>query len=556
MIFPGPIRGWLLPRGSATDMSLQPRDDEEKKRLLDQATRRVAELTALQEVSSALAAELDLRRVLRLVAEKTCLLTGADTASVSLVDAQRQTRTHIASFGRTGEQLQGRTLPATEGLHGWVIQRNEPLLVTDVPADPRASEIGKANYSGRSAVLAPLRIKQEVIGCLSAFDKQDSPAFTVDDERLLMIFAEQAALAIRNARLYESMQRNVARLETLQAITRRITAALALEDLLADLARAAAETIEAGHTWIGLLDAGEKVVRPVASHGIDPEYLSAIRVSIDGNVPAGQGPGGIAMRTGTAHIVRDCLNDPSFAPWREEAAVKRGWRTLLVAPLLFERQTLGMIAVFSDKTDAYSDEDIRLLETLASQAAIAIKHAQLYEEVRRLAITDPLTKLRNRRFFDELLELEAQRSKRYAGNLSLIFMDLDNFKRCNDLYGHAAGDRVLEQLAETLSHVVRQSDVPCRWGGEEFAVLLPQTNKLGSMLLAERLRQAVADQPMQLDERGRECHVTVTIGVATYPDDAVSGRALVSAADAALLLGKASGKNRVCDYAAVARPAG
>lgn len=183
-----------------------------------------------------------------------------------------------------------------------------------MPTDPRASEFGKTNYSRRSAVLAPLRIKQKVIGCLSAFDKQDSAAFSVDDQRLLTTFAEQAAMAIRNARLYEAVQRNVARLETLQAITRRITAALALEDLLADLARAAAEAIEAGHTWIGLLETGASVVRPVASHGVDQEYLAAIRVSVDENDPAGRGPGGVAMRTGSAHIVRDCVNDPSFAP--------------------------------------------------------------------------------------------------------------------------------------------------------------------------------------------------------------------------------------------------
>lgn len=107
-----------MPRGSGTDASRRVRDAEEKKRLLDQATRHVAELTALQEVSAALAAELDLRSVLQLVAEKTCILTGAETASVSLVDPQKQTRTHVASFGRTAERLQGRTLPATEGLHG------------------------------------------------------------------------------------------------------------------------------------------------------------------------------------------------------------------------------------------------------------------------------------------------------------------------------------------------------------------------------------------------------------------------------------------------------
>ena len=529
------------------------RDAEEKKRLLEQATRRVAELSALQEVGAAVVGELDLRSVLLLVAEKTCVLTGADTASVSLLDQDAQTRKHVAAFGRTAAQLlQGQAQPASEGLHGWVIQHNEPLLVADVLADPRVSEIGKTRFNRRSAVLAPLQVKRRVIGCLCAFDKQG--AFTADDLRLLTIFADQAATAIQNARLYETVQRNVARLQTLQAITRRITSTLALQDLLAELARAAAEAVEAGHTWIGLLEPGETVIRPAAAHGVDQEYLAAVRVSADENVPAGRGPGGVAMRTGRAQIVRDCLNDPSFAPWREEAAVKRGWRTLLVAPLVFERQTLGMIAVFSEKADAYSEDDIGLLGTLAAQAAIAIKHAQLYEEVRRLAITDALTGLHNRRFFDELLDLEIHRTKRYAANLSLVFVDLDNFKRYNDLYGHRAGDRVLEQLVEILRRVVRQSDVPCRWGGEEFAVLLPQTSKAEGLLLAERLRRAVAERPMLLDESGRESQVTVTVGVATYPDDALSGAALVSAADAALLHGKAAGKNQVCDYAAVNRP--
>jgi len=530
------------------------RDAEERKRLLEQATRRVAELAALQEVGAAVVGELELHSVLQLVAEKTCLLTGAETASVSLLDQDMQTRRHVASFGRGAAELLGQARPASEGLHGWVIQRNEPLLVADVPADPRASDLGKRRFSHRSAVLAPLQVKQRVIGCLAAFDKQGLPAFTADNLRLLTLFAGQAAMAIWNARLYEIAQRNVGRLETLQAITRRITTNLALQDLLADLARAAAEAVEAGHSWIGLLEPGETAVRPAAWHGVDQEYLAAIRVSVDENVPAGRGPGGVAMRSGRAHIVRDCLNDPSFAPWREEAAVKRGWRTLLVAPLVFERQTLGMIAVFSEKADAYSEDDIGLLETLAAQAAIAIKHAQLYEEVRRLAITDALTGLRNRRFFDELLDLEIHRTKRYAANLSLVFADLDNFKHYNDLYGHQAGDRVLQQLAEVLRRVLRQSDVPCRWGGEEFAALLPQTSKAEGLLLAERLRRVVAEEPMLLDESGRKSRVSVTVGVATYPDDALTGAALVSAADAALLHGKATGKNRVCDYAAVNRP--
>ncbi len=537
------------------------REAGERKRLFDQAARHVVELTALQEVGAAVVGELELHSVLQLVAEKACTLTRAETASVSLLSPDGEMRTHVAGYGTKAAELLGQSNPAHVGLHGWVIQHQQPLLVNDVPADSRASDLGKKFFSRRSAILAPLQVKGRVIGCLSAFDKEGSLGFTTDDLRLLTIFAGQAAVAIQNARLYESVQKNLARLEALQAITRQITADLKLEDLLANLARAAANAVEAGHSWIGLLEPGESVVRPVASHRVDQEYLAAIRVSADENVAAGRGPGGIAMRTGRAHIVRDCLNDPAFAPWREEAAVKRGWRTLLVAPLVFEAQTLGVIAVFSEKMDAYAEDDIRLLETLAAQAAIAIKNAQLYEEVRRLAITDPLTGLHNRRFFDELLDLEIHRAKRHAGNLSagnlsLVFVDLDDFKRYNDLYGHRAGDSVLRQLAEVFRRVVRQSDVPCRWGGEEFAVLLPQTGKAEGLLLAERLRCGVADRPFLLDEQGRTAHVTITLGLATCPDDALTSATLVSAADAALLHGKTAGKNRVCDYAIVEQPPG
>lgn len=524
-------------------------DAEERERLFGESARRVAELTALQEVGAAVAAELEPGSVLRIVAEKTCLLTGAETASVSLLSRDGQTRTHVACYGRTAGELLGRALPAREGLHGWVIQNNEPLHIADVPADPRASSLGKQHFARRSAIVAPLQVKGRVIGCLSAFDKEGALGFTADDLRLLAIFAGQAAVAIHNARLYHSVQQNLARLESLQSMTRRITTDLKLEELLSDLARAAAQAVETGHSWIGLVGPGETVLRPVAWHGIDDEYLAALRVSTDEGDPAGRGPGGIAMRTGRACMVRDCLNDPAFAPWREAAAVKRGWRTLLAVPLVFEAQTLGMIAVFSEKVDAYAEEDVRLLETLAAQAAIAIQNARLYEEVHRLAITDPLTGLHNRRFFDELLDLEIHRAKRYAENLSLIFADLDHFKRYNDLYGHSAGDGVLRQLAEVIRRAVRQSDVPCRWGGEEFAVLLPQTSKMEALLLGERLRRDIENRPFLLPGQGEGTHVTVTLGVATYPDDALGGADLVGAADAALLQGKTTGRNRVQDRA-------
>ena len=190
----------------------------------------------------------------------------------------------------------------------------------------------------------------------------------------------------------------------------------------------------------------------------------------------------------------------------------------------------------------FTPADRTLADLLTSQASIALENARLHAIARHEAVTDPLTGLANRRRFMEELGLKVSRVQRYSRELAVILVDLDNFKGINDHHGHAAGDDVLCAVAGVLLSGVRDLDVPARLGGEEFAVLLPETNLEGATILAERLRQQVAE--LRLSVPGGQSPVTASFGIAASPP-ARSADALLEAADAALYRAKRAGKNCV-----------
>lgn len=179
--------------------------------------------------------------------------------------------------------------------------------------------------------------------------------------------------------------------------------------------------------------------------------------------------------------------------------------------------------------------------------------AELDENHRALketSIRDPLTGLCNRREFDRRLRDELLRCKRYRHPLSLLMLDLDHFKAINDGHGHPVGDKVLREVADIVKHALRASDELARYGGEEFAVILPETADSGAQVLAERIRVAVAGHTLAIDDR-RRINVTVSIGLANFPDDAGTDAKLIAAADSALYAAKRAGRNRVCSFAGV-----
>jgi diguanylate cyclase (GGDEF)-like protein len=207
-------------------------------------------------------------------------------------------------------------------------------------------------------------------------------------------------------------------------------------------------------------------------------------------------------------------------------------------------QYFGVIAI-ARRGEPFDEQERELLEYLAAQAVISIENVDLHETIQRQAITDELTGLANLRMFHAAIDREIERSRRFDTPLGLVMLDLDDFKPINDEYGHQQGDTVLVQVARVVRDLSRDIDEPVRYGGEELAVVLPQTDVDGAMLAAERMREAIEELEVQrLDGRGK-LRVTASFGVAALPDSADDGTALVAAADQALYRAKRAGKNCV-----------
>src|SRR5947209_3200390 len=214
-------------------------------------------------------------------------------------------------------------------------------------------------------------------------------------------------------------------------------------------------------------------------------------------------------------------------------------------PLIYHDRTMGVLMVTSDDLQRlWQENEIMLLRTVADQVAVAVNHARLFQQMQHQALTDGLTGCFNRRFFEIQLERDLHLATRMRQPVSLIFLDIDYFKRVNDTHGHDAGDAALRILANALREEVRGVDTATRYGGEEFAIILPQAGPDGALVVAERLRSRIE----RTEVPGVGC-ITASLGVATYPLHASSRDLLVTTADRALYHAKNTGRNRVCSPA-------
>jgi diguanylate cyclase (GGDEF)-like protein len=202
-------------------------------------------------------------------------------------------------------------------------------------------------------------------------------------------------------------------------------------------------------------------------------------------------------------------------------------------PLVAKGQSIGIVEMFSKNEVRWDAQRLELARTMANEAAIALENARLYEDARKLADRDPLTGFYNHRFLHERMGEEVVRSQRGRRPLSVLMLDLDDFKLVNDTFGHLFGDRVLTWAAEVIRGTLRLSDIPARYGGDEFALILPDTDAGEARRAAERILDAFREQPFVGEQRG-PVPIAASIGVATFPGDGRTGTDLIAAADAAL----------------------
>jgi len=299
---------------------------------------------------------------------------------------------------------------------------------------------------------------------------------------------------------------------------------------------------ERASLWVFDEDSNEISLKAALGFAVSPAEVIPNRM--------GEGISGGVLESGKALVVSDLVRAGLTA-----APAERMYRTksFISYPITMRGRKIGVLNV-ADKAgdDKFDDVDLSLLEILGPQIAVALESAEWHERATQfqlMSITDPLTGLLNRRYLEERLIDELNRSERYNYSMSCLMIDIDDFKSYNDRNGHQAGDVALKITAHALKAALRSADVACRYGGEEFCILLPQTSISEAGVIAERMRQRVAEREYPFGKSQPLGNVTVSIGISTLGKHIDTGEKVIAAADRALYTAKSQGKNRIEFYA-------
>jgi diguanylate cyclase (GGDEF)-like protein len=415
-------------------------------------------------------------------------------------------------------------LPLGVGITGHAAQQKRPLYVPDVLKDSRYISSCK---STRSEFAVPLMVRDELVGVLDC-QSEKTNYFDSDTIDLLTLFSTQASMALQNARLYALERRRASQLQAINAIAQQMTAVLDLKELLNKVCILVKNAFHVAHVSVLLKEEDELVLH--AQHGrLTP------RISEGGRISAATGLWGRSLQGGKTLINNDSKPDPEYVDFYVET------KSRMAIPLVSFGQALGVLVLDSEDTNAFHTADVQPLESVADICATAIQNAHYVERVKQLAYLDGLTGIFNRRFFELRMAEELDRARRFGAGMAVIMVDIDHFKRLNDEFGHLLGDEVLRQISSIFHQQLRKIDVVCRYGGEEFAILLSQTDPQHALTVAEKLRSVVAGWQFP----GVPRSVTISAGTANYPDHGTTRDALVKAADAGLYSAKQAGRNRV-----------
>jgi diguanylate cyclase (GGDEF)-like protein len=389
--------------------------------------------------------------------------------------------------------------------------------------------VRKIPAKGRLAA-APLRARQRDLGVLVLHESREGD--TALDEGVLEALGKQIGNGLENVRLYAELRASSTRVESLHRITSAVTSGTDLRAILPSFASEVASLQPFDRLACGFVnDTGDYI--EMVSHPEETSWgLGAVLPVV------GSGPGFVALNNRPV-LQRDLVHQHRYL--EDMRLLEEGLRSYVLFPLSSRDRTIGVLALGSRKDGAFDEETLARLQPLADAVALAFENVRLFQKTRELSITDEITPLHNHRYFHQALDRELKLVNRYGSTLSLVFVDLDRFKPINDQYGHLRGSRTLREVGFLIRAAVRETDIPARYGGDEFVIILPQTDGDSARVLAEKLRRLVEAHTF-LQEEGINARLGVSLGVATYPDDAKTKEALIRLADGRMYEDKGSRK--------------
>jgi diguanylate cyclase (GGDEF)-like protein len=481
----------------------------------------------------------DESKLLALTTELLGAQYGYGARYVMLHDPKRHELYLAASSGEyaDGDQVRAYRAPEEIGLNGACFTSRRIVNVADVRTDGRYVEVLPTCCS---EICVPIIAGDKVLGVLGVTSDRTAD-FSSDDERFLATFARFLAMGLVHARTHQARHKDIAELQAVSEVARR-AAALDLAATLDSVCESFRRITTSDSVAVYLWDArSERLTASALS--FDPElypndYEQSVR---ERAVVLGEG------MIGWSALHRESVRIDDVAADRRPIAIKGtplGQKSAIVIPLVVEGKLVGVARSVKMGVRSYTDDHFRFAQTLASQAALAIAAAEAHEEIRRLSVTDELTGAYNTRHIMQRLREELEFGRRHKDCVSLLVIDGDSMKSVNDQFGHAEGNRLIVELTEVMRSALRVTDVLGRFGGDEFTIVLPRTCSRDALNVAERVRQAVATHVFRTSW-GEPMRATVSVGVASSPQDGMSGDELFRAADGSLYAAKQAGRNKV-----------
>jgi diguanylate cyclase (GGDEF)-like protein len=500
-------------------------------RLFNTVREGAARLRAIQELSSRLNRIQDVPGIGQAIVAEADRLIAHDTVRVYAVDEAAGMCEPIAFHGEfagigtpTPEMLR---IAIGDGLTGWVAQHNRSIRLGDATSDPRGRQIGERREA-ESMLVVPMSYESRVLGVI-VLSKAGFEQFDEDDERTLEIFASYAAQALVNAEAFGQVRRQQQelhhRLESqrrLLEVNERLLATLDPSGVLEMIADSLKTVVTYDSLTIYRVDRAAWVRRAVVARDRFADMIMSHEGPLDAGITGWVIRNGEALLANDAHLDERSIQIPGTP---EEA------ESMIVCPLLVGGEVIGTLnlARMGDREAHFSQDEFELVQLFAGQASIALRNAEAHGAVITKAEHDALTGLRNHGAF----QLELTTLVEHDRPFTLLMLDLDAFKAYNDTHGHPDGDALLARVAVAMTESIRAEDRVYRYGGDEFAIILPGVSATEAREVGERIRTSVA---RLTDTFGPL--VTVTVGIATFPKDAWTKDGLVTVADRALYLAK------------------
>jgi diguanylate cyclase (GGDEF)-like protein len=469
----------------------------------------VRDVAVLQEATEMILSSVDLDTVLHHILLIVRNYFDISNCAVLLVDGSSNELYVRAQNGYDATHSSHTRIKIGEqGVTGWVAQHKSPLYVPDVSREERYLMV---DPKIRSELALPLIVRDTVIGVLD-IESIKLDYFSDDMIGLLALFASQAAVALENTRLHSTERRRMRQIEIIHLIARATTASSDLDQLLSTLADLLSDTFEGSE--VGILLRAPDGALELRSH-------SGTRNDWPADYPA-------SSKTGILEQAFDArmnvlVNDVrSRTDW---ASALSGSGSELCVPLISFAETMGALLVIHPEANFFTMDDRSIAQAATDVCATAIRNVQLSDELRRVSNTDSLTGVYNQRYFHIALGVEAGRARRYRSTFSVVLLDIGGLRHINSLAGFDAGDSLLRSVATILKQQLRGVDVICRYSGDQFALVLPETKSQQAISVTEKLRNQIEAHPAA--RSNGQPFVQTTSATVNYPEEAENEMDLV-----------------------------